>query len=75
MRHQAPAARQTTSEPAERKPASGVPDLAGTKRLTPDERRKILDDLMAHIRTLPPREGECAARSQDFLYDEDGLPG
>lgn len=35
-------------------------------------RREILDKLQrAGAKALP---GECAARSQDFLYDEYGLP-
>jgi hypothetical protein len=36
------------------------------------DRKAILDDVMA---SLPPAvPGPDAARSQDFLYDEDGLP-
>ena len=43
-------------------------------RTLPDRaaRREILDRLQrAGAKALP---GECAARSQDFLYDEYGLP-
>jgi prevent-host-death family protein len=42
------------------------------KRLAPEERMRLLEELqMASINATP---GPCAARSQDFLYDEDGLP-
>ena len=30
--------------------------------------------LIAEARANPPAPGPCAARSADFLYDEDGLP-
>ena len=40
---------------------------------TPEERRAFLEEISkagaAHI-----TPGPCAARSQDFLYDENGLP-
>lgn len=41
---------------------------------SPAERRKIMEDISreASAKALP---GPSAARSQDFLYDEDGLPG
>lgn len=40
---------------------------------TPEERMRIMTEVqaMARGKALP---GPCAARSQDFLYDEDGLP-
>lgn len=40
---------------------------------TPKERRAAIDKAVASARgkIIP---GPCAARSQDFLYDEDGLP-
>jgi prevent-host-death family protein len=40
---------------------------------TPEARRAIIDRARAlgRSRALP---GPCAARSQDFLYDDDGLP-
>lgn len=43
------------------------------RHLSPEERRKVIDEAqaMARGRALP---GPDAARSQDFLYDEDGLP-
>lgn len=41
---------------------------------TPAERRAVIDEVRAASRgkALP---GPCAARSQDFLYGDDGLPG
>lgn len=41
---------------------------------TPEKRREFLDALSrrAAAKAIP---GPSAARSQDFLYDEDGLPG
>jgi len=43
------------------------------KRLTREERRALLDELQrATAGKVTP--GPSAARSQDFLYDEDGLP-
>jgi hypothetical protein len=43
------------------------------KTLVPAERRRIIEEAqaMASQAALP---GPDAARSQDFLYDEDGLP-
>lgn len=43
------------------------------KTLVPAERRRIIEEAqaMASKAALP---GPDAARSQDFLYDEDGLP-
>lgn len=43
------------------------------RRLTSEERGRILDEFRKSVagKALP---GESAARSQDFLYDEDGLP-
>lgn len=40
---------------------------------TPEERFRLIAEIQASARgkVLP---GPCAARSQDFLYDEDGLP-
>ncbi len=45
-------------------PIQAAPDLA--------ERRRIMDEIFANAVATP---GPSAARSQDFLYDEDGLPG
>lgn len=36
--------------------------------------RRALDAIQARARALPPSPGPDAARSQDFLYDEFGLP-
>jgi prevent-host-death family protein len=41
---------------------------------SPEERRVILDRIMADIRAIPPSPGPSAARSADFLYDDEGLP-
>ena len=43
--------------------------------LTTDAKRRALDDLQAKIRARPPAPGPASDRSQDFLYDQDGLPG
>ena len=47
-------------------------------RLVPVKKRgdrKALRALVEEIwATAKPSPGPCAARSQDFLYDEDGLP-
>ncbi len=51
-------------EPAERRPP-----------LTREERRQILKEIMESAALIPdPYPEETAARSQDFLYDENGLP-
>ena len=39
--------------------------------LTPEEKRKILEKIVASAKPTP---GPDAAHSQDFLYDENGLP-
>ena len=39
----------------------------------PEARRKILEDIMKSARGKA-KPGPSAARSQDFLYDENGLP-
>jgi antitoxin (DNA-binding transcriptional repressor) of toxin-antitoxin stability system len=41
-------------------------------RLVPKERGVLLEKLRAAAQKA--MQGPCAARSQDFLYDEDGLP-
>ncbi len=46
-------------------PIQAAPDLA--------ERRRIMDDIYAEA-VIKATPGPSAARSQDFLYDEDGLP-
>ncbi len=45
----------------------------GTRGATPEERKASLDRLRASW-TGEPTPGPDAARSQDFLYDELGLP-
>ena len=42
------------------------------RRLSPQERMALLEELRAASANATP--GPSAARSQDFLYDEDGLP-
>lgn len=42
------------------------------RRLSPEERMALLEELRAASVKATP--GPSAARSQDFLYDEDGLP-
>jgi prevent-host-death family protein len=44
------------------------------RRKTPEEIRAVIAKVQADVRTKGV-EGEDAARSQDFLYDDDGLPG
>lgn len=41
---------------------------------TPEERRAIIAEIRNRAPRLPA-EGPSAARSQDFLYDDSGLPG
>ncbi len=51
-----------------------------SKRKTPEERQKVLEEVLASAkaarlaREARGEAGVSAARSQDFLYDEDGLP-
>jgi prevent-host-death family protein len=51
------------------------------RRKTPEERQKVLDEVLASAKAARlEREargelGVSAERSQDFLYDENGLPG
>ncbi|MCM2475888.1 type II toxin-antitoxin system prevent-host-death family antitoxin [Rhizobium sp. CG5] len=42
--------------------------------LTTEQRRAIIEEVRAMAPPTKPG-GPPAARSQDFLYDEDGLPG
>ena len=41
-------------------------------KLDQEARRAILEELLSASAKATP--GPCAARSQDFLYDDDGLP-
>lgn len=49
-----------------------------TVRLVPVKKRRDWKAIRASIAEIQasakPSPGPCAARSQDFLYDEDGLP-
>lgn len=47
---------------------------AKQKAHDPEARRRLLLEIMESARGKAT-PGPCAARSQDFLYDEDGLPG
>jgi prevent-host-death family protein len=43
--------------------------------LSPEERRQLFKELQQRVEQRPdPFPEETAARSQDFLYDENGLP-
>ena len=42
---------------------------------TPTEKRALFADIMQSGRTKVATAVEDAARSQDFLYDDQGLPG
>lgn len=43
--------------------------------LTEDQHQPSLDDIQARVRRkIDPFPETSAARSQDFLYDEDGIP-
>jgi len=48
--------------------------LATRLRPQADDRRAVIKRVRERA-TLKAREGAAAARSQDFLYDDDGLPG
>jgi antitoxin (DNA-binding transcriptional repressor) of toxin-antitoxin stability system len=42
--------------------------------LPPGERRKIIEEIQARVQAMNLPPGPDAAHSQDFLYDEFGLP-
>ena len=46
-----------------------------TKPLSPTERRRLVDEIRKGAPAKGPLSQPDAARSQDFLYDENGLPG
>jgi prevent-host-death family protein len=52
-----------------------------SKRKTPEEKHRALEEIVASAkaarlaREARGEAGVSAERSQDFLYDEDGLPG
>lgn len=43
--------------------------------LSPEEKDRVIDEIVARARKLDRHPEISAARSQDFLYDDDGLPG
>ena len=43
-------------------------------KLTVEERRRLMSEFRAVIASKVDKRGPNAAGSQDFLYDEDGLP-
>ena len=53
----------------------GPPVIAAKpwKDMSPGERQKVIDDIVAKAPPKPPGFPD-AAHSQDFLYDEHGLP-
>ncbi|MGO4437010.1 type II toxin-antitoxin system Phd/YefM family antitoxin [Rhizobium sp. RAF56] len=44
------------------------------KSLSPEEKSKLIDEIQEQVRRKNLPAGPDAARSQDFLYDEFGLP-
>jgi hypothetical protein len=43
-------------------------------RRTAEQRRAAIDEVLRGLDAIPKAEGPDAAHSQDFLYDEFGLP-
>ncbi len=43
-------------------------------RKSPEEKLAAMEEIVAEVRRNPPDRWPSAARSQDFLYDGDGLP-
>jgi len=54
-------------------PVARIVAAAAKPKLDPEERGKIIEDIMESARGKAA-PGPDAARSQDFLYDEFGLP-
>lgn len=54
--------------------SSGAQKGRTTAAMTPDEKRAVIDQVLEMVRHLPNEDGVSAARSQDFLYGDDGLP-
>lgn len=48
--------------------------VARKKATTPEEKRALFAKIRAMAIARGPDEGPSAARSQDFLYDEFGIP-
>lgn len=46
--------------------------VAGKRKPTSEQKRALLEQLRTAGRKSTP--GPCAARSQDFLYDDNGFP-
>jgi len=44
------------------------------KPMTAEEKSKMIDEIQARVRALNLPPGPDAAHSQDFLYDDFGLP-
>lgn len=44
------------------------------RRPTRAEKHALITAIIEEARRTPPAPGPCAARSQDFLYGDDGLP-
>ena len=55
------------------KPALQLVPIARTP-LPPEDRLKVLEKVRQRAKDNPPTFETDAARSQDFLYDEHGLP-
>ena len=45
-----------------------------TRKQTREEKRALFDEIRRMAEARPPYTGPSAARSQDYLYDELGLP-
>lgn len=48
--------------------------VAAKKALTPEEKHKLINDIVASIPEAVKESLRPADRSHDFLYDENGLP-
>jgi len=48
--------------------------LPKKKAVTPEEKRALFDEIRRRARERGSDGGPSAARSQDFLYDEFGIP-
>ena len=54
-------------------PVARLVPMSAKRAQDPETRRKIIEDIMESARGKAT-PGPSAARSQDFLYDEHGLP-
>jgi prevent-host-death family protein len=43
-------------------------------RRSPEAKRRVIEEIQKSVQEKNLPAGPCAARSQDFLYGEDGLP-